>query len=227
MELTKEIFQNALQRVILPSDDVVLIYSGIWSFSHRLGCPSKEAPERIMGWIEEVIGPDRTLIFPTYALSFPTTRRYNPGTTPSEVGLLSQTSVQRHGFKRTLQPMYNYAVKGPASDHIFALPCSTSWGEDGLMGWIRRVNGRICVLGVPWHISCSYIHMGEELSQVPYRYPKTFHGIRAVSETQMTACSETMYVRSAAVTPKFDYGTASQAIRGVASFLPPICPLCR
>lgn len=218
MKLLEETFHDVLSETILPTDQVVLVYSGIWSFSHRLGCPAKEVPGLILNWLEEFIGPNRTLIFPTYTLSFPHTGTYNPMETPSEVGILSQSTINRPGFIRTQQPIYNYTVKGPERLAIQGLPCTTSWGMDGVMGWVRTVNARICVLGVPWHTSCSYIHMAEELLSVPYRYLKTFHGVRATQNGVSTPCSEKMFVRSAMVPPEFDYSPVTQHIRSSASF---------
>jgi len=218
MKLEQEAFLAALDDIIFPDDRVVVIYSGIWSFAHRLGLSAKDAPDILTGWIEEFLGPDRTIVFPTYTLLFPATKIYDPVRTPPDTGVLSQAVVNREGFVRTLQPMNSYGVRGPAATSVLDLPCTTSWGEDGVMGWMRETNARICVLGVPWEFSCSYIHLAEQIFDVPYRFFKTFHGVRTLDGQSETPCSETMFVRSMNVVPMFDFSPAHFAIKETASF---------
>ena len=135
-----------------------------------------------------------------------------PRNTPSEVGVLSQATINQHDYDRTLQPIYSYTLRGPASAFGLQLPCSTSWGADGIMGWLRNVDARVCVLGVPW-TACAYIHAVEEATRVPYRYFKTFVGTLTENGANRRSCSETMYVRSLHVPPAFDYTPGTRTIR--------------
>jgi aminoglycoside N3'-acetyltransferase len=203
--LTERDIERALADVIGPDDDVVALFSGIWTFGHRFAWPAKETPDRLLEVLDQYIGPRRTLIIPTYTFAYARTRRFDPVRSCPEVGVLAQRAVHRPGMRRTLRPMFSYAVKGPHSDEILGLHCTTAWGDDGIFGWLEAVDARICVLGVPWHVACSFYHRAEEICQVPYRYYKRFPGVLVDGDRNLGPCAEVFYACSLNVVPKRDY----------------------
>ena len=57
-------FKIALDQVIKDDDDVIVLYSGIYSFINNLNFDTKSTvklPERILKLIEEKVGKKRTL----------------------------------------------------------------------------------------------------------------------------------------------------------------------
>jgi hypothetical protein len=119
---------------------------------------------------------------------------------------------------RSSRPIYSYTACGPRAQEIRDLPATTSWGDDGPMAWMYSQDCRIVVLGVPWHLSCSFIHRAEEMLRVGYRYFKRFPGLLLEDGVELGPVAETMYVRSAAVPPALDYRPASLAIAAKPSF---------
>lgn len=202
--LTERDFRRALEAVIPPQDDVVVIYSGIWTFGHRFAWDTTELPDRLLDIIDDVVGPDRTLLYPTFTSDFVQTRRYDlVRSTP--IGVIPERVIHRPGVRRTRQPLHSFAVRGPRAKEVLALPCTTSWGDDGILGWMGEVNARLCPLGLPWHEACSFFHRVEKVLQVPYRYYKRFAGVLLDDGREIGACEEVKYSWSLRVRPRWDY----------------------
>ena len=205
----RDYISTALSKVIKPEDNIILIYSGIWRFAHQLtrkfDIKLKNLPDELLMAIEDFVGPRRTLIFPTYYFKFPETKHYDKVLTESDAGILSQTTVKRKEYTRTNQPMNSYAIKGDKAEEIASLPATTAWGPDTPKAWFYKHNIRICALGVPWHLSCSFIHSAEENLRVPYRYFKRFNGIITENNKNQRNCFETMYVRAWDAPVDLDY----------------------
>ncbi|MEI6987560.1 MAG: AAC(3) family N-acetyltransferase, partial [Rhodospirillaceae bacterium] len=141
----------------------------------------------------------------SYSFSYAKSRRYDPHRTRPETGILPQTAMSHPAFRRTLKPINNYLVAGPRAPEIVALPCSTSWGDDGVMGWVERMNARICVFGTPWHVAASFYHRGEAKQAVPYRFYKRFPGVLMHDTEEVGPCEETLFVCSLSEPPEFDW----------------------
>ena len=66
-------FKIALDQVIKDDDDVIVLYSGIYSFINNLNFDTKSTvklPERILKLIEEKVGKKRTLFLPSFTGKF-------------------------------------------------------------------------------------------------------------------------------------------------------------
>jgi len=211
--LAEEDFRRTFASVIAPTDRAIVIFSGLWTFAHQFGWSVKKTPLRLLDLIEEVVGAERTLIFPTFTfLSFARSRTFDLVRSPSEVGVLSRVATGRAGYVRTRRPMNSYAVKGPLAADVAALPCTTAWGDAGVMGWMQANDVRFIVLGIPWADGCSIVHRPEEMERVPYRYFKRFKGRLLDDGAPLGECEEVMYVRSLTVSPEFDFTPGTRAL---------------
>jgi len=230
LQLTASDFREALTEVILPKDDVIVIYAGIWSFAGYFNNEIQEIPNLLLDTIEEVIGENRTILFPTFCASdFVKTRKYDlVRSKPKESGILSERALLRKGFMRTNKPMHSFAVKGPRASEVMALPCTTSWGPESLLAWLGSVNARICPLGLSWHKACSYFHRIEETLQVPYRYYKRFSGILYDDGKEIGPCEEIKYSYSLQVPLDYDYSVIQAQLntqKMIISCQNPLIPL--
>ena len=203
--LTIAEFKEAFRSVVPDGDEVVVLYSGLWSFGHRFGIRPAELVDRLIGAILEVIGPDRTLLMPTYSYQFAGEHIYDISRSQPFTGAVADRFRLWPGSERTRQPMNSYAVFGPRKDEVLKRPCTTSWGSDSVMGWFDEVNARHVMLGVPWHLSCSYCHRAEEVVGVPYRYHKRFNGVLQDNGETLGECHEVLYVRPFHVDPQLSY----------------------
>jgi len=198
-------FKTALSEVVRPTDEVVVLYSGLWGFGHRFGM----RPDALMGALIEAtlesLDSACTLLMPTFFADFPRTRRFDVMLSRPYTGALPDHFRMWPGVKRTRQPMDSYAVYGPRATEVLARPCTTAWGDDSVLGWFDVVDARHVILGVPWHLSCAYCHRGEEVAGVPFRYHKRFAGALLENGFERGRCEETMYVRPFNVDPGLCY----------------------
>lgn len=195
MKFSLRDFADLFSTIIRPEDDAVLLHSGIWKFGSRINIPIRELPFKLLDTIIEVLGPQRTLLLPTYTLSFTRTRKFDYKNSKPETGILSEVFLQNANTRRTLSAMNSYGVQGPLADQICRIHGQTLWGKGSVMEWIQQHNVRICVLGLPWHESCTFFHYPEEFTRVPYRYYKAFRGAWCNDAREMREWTEVMYVR--------------------------------
>ncbi|MGJ3258676.1 MAG: AAC(3) family N-acetyltransferase [Rhodospirillales bacterium] len=193
-KLTLDDAAKALNDIIAPDDGIVVIHSGIWSFALKFGITTPEDVDGFIDLIASVVG-ERTLLMPAYNFEFPRTKVFDLTLSPPQVGILPERAWTRLGMKRTRQPMNSYFVCGPDTDAVLALPCTTAWGDDGVMGWMGRHNARLCSLGLPWEKSISYVHRCEQLAGVPYRYFKKFTGRLCDNGENLGPCTEVFFTR--------------------------------
>ena len=180
--------------------------------------------------IEDVVGKERTLLFPGFCAShfvkhgeFDLTR-----TPPSESGILSKYALKRKGYVRTHQPLHSFLVRGPRAQEILDVPCTSSWGEDSVLAWMGGVNARILALGMPFHQACSYFHKIEEELEVPYRYFKSFRGIMYDKGNMIGPCKEVKYSYSLNCPLDYDFSIITSELykqNVILSSQNPIVPL--
>lgn len=229
-KLSEQDFFNALKDAILPDDEVIVMYGGIWSFAHNFGGEVRKIPDMMLDIIEDVVGKERTLLFAGFCANhfvkhgeFDLTR-----TPPSESGILAKYALKRKGYVRTYQPLHSFLVRGPRAQEVLDLPCTSSWGEDSVLAWMGGVNARILALGLPLHLACSYFHKIEEELKVPYRYFKTFRGIMYDKGNIIGPCKEVKYSYSLNCLLDYDFSIITSQLykqNAILSSQNPIVPL--
>jgi aminoglycoside N3'-acetyltransferase len=167
--LSEDDFYRALDEVVGSEDEVLAVFSGLYTFSHRFRWAAQETPTRLLDVFEGFMGDRRTFVFPAYYFGFGGSRKFDLERTKTDIGVLPDCAVDRQGFFRLAKPINSYMVKGPRSSAFLSLPCRTAWGEDGVLAWLAQLDAKILILGVPWHEACSLYHYAEELLKVPYR----------------------------------------------------------
>lgn len=227
MSLTKEDLKAALREVIPPEDEIIVFYTGIWSFAYHFKEPVKTIPDLILDAIEVVVGEDRTLLIPAFcAGDFVRTRRFDLSLSlPKETGILSIRALQRGPYERTRQPLHSFLVKGPRTREALACKNSTSWGEDSVVGWMGENNARLCPLGLYWHEACSYFHRIEETLGSPYRYFKRFAGELYDNGQRIGTCQEVKYSYSLRVALDYDFSPIGHGLRNKLKCANPLIPL--
>ena len=70
MEVSRLIDENEIhssfKKIIKPSDNTIVLYSGIWSFINKISF-RKNISKKILDIIEEIVTPNRTLIIPSFS----------------------------------------------------------------------------------------------------------------------------------------------------------------
>jgi aminoglycoside 3-N-acetyltransferase len=95
--------------------------------------------------------------------------------TPSKMGVLSEEARLYPNAVRSGHPIYSFVAIGKNA-HLFNVNNFSAYGKDSPFAILRRLNGKIGVLGLPNSEGNSMLHHVEEMHQVWYRFYKLFTG---------------------------------------------------
>jgi aminoglycoside 3-N-acetyltransferase len=155
--------------------DTLLIHSNISSLlryflRQNYGC----TPENIFDSIMSKVGPDGTVLLPTFNFGFCEGVEFNIYKTTSQMGILSEYSRTRKDAIRTGHPVYSFSVFGKMSEKFKNLKNRSGYGEDSPFSELLKVNGKVLVINLPDQNSMTFYHYVEEFLKVEYRYMKSF-----------------------------------------------------
>lgn len=169
-----------------------IIFSELYESFLKYG--KSKTLKQVDSYIMNLLKKDYTLLFPTFNLKFPNTRKTNYSIKNVTTSYLNKHIIKNYIIRRTSKPMYNFAVIGTRSKEILQLKQKTAWGEDSVLGY--AVNQNFSAIGINidykkfnWLI----VHHCEEKFKVPYRYFKKFSGINTKNRNKVF---EKMYVKN-------------------------------
>ncbi len=115
-------FRNALISIGLQKGDIVMVHASWRRFYNFLG-----TPEDIIALIKGIIGPEGTLLMPSYGQS----REYfDISHTPSNAGILSEIFRNQVGVKRSTCTHFSIAGIGPHAPVLFKDTFHSKYGFD-------------------------------------------------------------------------------------------------
>ena len=130
----------------------------------------------IIDFLKKKVGPEGTLIFPTYNWEFCSGLDFDYNKTPSRCGTLTNVVLSRKDFKRTKNPIYSFAVTGKDQDHLCELKHYSCFSFDSPFGYLIENNGKNLFIGMDYKEGFAFVHIAEEKAGVNYRYFKEFSG---------------------------------------------------
>lgn len=210
--LTLADFRRQFESVLDPSDRIVVVYSGIWTFGHRFGIDPKTLPVALVETMLEAVGPRRTLLLPAYTYAYSGTRHFSPTGTPPETGVLPDTVFRKFTWVRTQSAFNSFFACGPEAAELAAVRGATIWGDGSLKAHFEQAHARMVVLGVPWKDACGFLHRIEETCLVPWRYFKTFPGVWEGDHGE-TLWVESIYVHSRTLMPNCQWELPDKLLR--------------
>lgn len=162
----KQQLKDQLKSMGLKGDETILIHSSMKSIGEVDG----GADTVLDAWMEYF--KDGLLLLPTHTWKTVNADNpvYNPQTTPSCVGLLTNMFMKRDGVIRSLHPTHSMAGYGKSAAEYLAgeeynnTPCTPGGCYDRL----RDAGGKVLLVGVG-HERNTYIHSVEEVLNVPNR----------------------------------------------------------
>ena len=169
--ITKEQIVEALKSVGAKKGDILLVYTFLGAFGHF-----ENRLETVVKAFQETVGPDGTLVFPTYTVKFLAGQDYDHDLTPSEAGLLTEYFRALPDVGRTFQPVYSHAIWGKKKDEYLEVVSRETLGRDSLFGRLHRDNALNVNFGTSMNRGGTFLHYFERTVEVPYRYLKTFRG---------------------------------------------------
>jgi len=152
-------------------------------FSHSnvgfLGFPEEgNDPETVFGVLldafMDVVGPEGTVLIPTFSYSFCKDEDFDIDNTPSSVGAFTEYFRRKPGVVRSLEPIFSIAGTGPKAGMILSDVSNECFGPGS--AWERMLQEDAAIVNVGISIGSTFIHYVEQALGVPYRYRKLFTG---------------------------------------------------
>ena len=180
-QIDKQLIVATLRELGILPDDVVALHSDIPSLGkimvriHTAGGPmavEKAVNDIIDAFIEAVGGQHGLLAVPTFSYCFagkPDPEVYDPNTTHSKVGLLTEVFFHRPDAKRSNQPTHSVAAIGNRAEQLVRdHDQTTPIGVDSPFHRLAQWGGWVCFLGTTGK-TFSMLHLAEVLADVPFR----------------------------------------------------------
>lgn len=136
--------------------------------SFRAVRPVTGGPEGLIGALRDALGPDGTLVMPSWSAR--DDEPFDPSTTPSadDLGIVAQTFWRQPGVRRS-NHFHAFAAAGPQADVITADPLPLPPHIPASpVGRVHDLNGQVLLLGVG-HTENTTLHLAELIASVPYR----------------------------------------------------------
>jgi len=168
--VTKEDIVAGLKELGLRSGDTVVVHSSLSSFGRVEG-----GADTVVDAILEVLGAEGTLVVPTFNFE---PGVFDPKTTPSIVGKITEAVRLRPNAIRSLHPTHSVAAIGPLAEAITEGHENVDpFGRGSALFKVLQVHGKILQLGTT-HTTNSMVHVAEEIVGVPYLDRQRLVGIR-------------------------------------------------
>lgn len=145
--------------------------------------------------IDAAIGGDGTLVMPVFSYSFTKGEAFDISKTPSEVGMVTERFRTQPGVRRTSDPIFSFACRGPLAHELCAIPVKECFGGESVFATLHRWNANIVDLGCSMTQGGTFVHYAETAHGVEYRYKKVFSGTIISPGGESSECSVVYNVR--------------------------------
>jgi aminoglycoside 3-N-acetyltransferase len=176
--LTKELVVEGLRGMGLGAGDTVFVHSSVKDLAparHLLTLPDMGMPI-VVGGLQEVVGAEGLLSFPTFSYCFtqrkngPTGTIWDKKTAPSKVGDMTNYFLRQRGVKRSDHPSHNVAAWGARAEEFVAnhsYTDGTTFHKGSPWSRLCEWDGYILFYGT-YLKTCTMIHAVEDWMKLPY-----------------------------------------------------------
>jgi aminoglycoside 3-N-acetyltransferase len=142
----------------------------------------------------ESVGPEGTILVPTFTYSFCRGRSFDPERRNSATGMFTNYFRRRENAYRSLHPVFSFAAIGAKAKELTENVSKYGFGAGSVFDRLVTEDAKVVCFNVPFQQCCTFVHYIEEMHGVDYRYMKTFKGkiILGGEETEAEAVN---YVR--------------------------------
>lgn len=144
----------------------ITVHSSLNSFGQVQG-----GAETVIKALMDVITESGLIMMPAFTYG---RQPYDPYSSPSSTGIISETFRKMSGVSRSLHPTHSFCAWGQGSeDVLFGHEVVEPFKSGTPLEKFSRCGGYIMLIGVT-HTANSLIHVAQELAQLPYlNRPKT------------------------------------------------------
>jgi aminoglycoside 3-N-acetyltransferase len=186
---------DALHSIGVRPGSVVLVHPDALVAAQFPAMPKEQRLDLLIEAIETAIGQDGTLVMPTFTYGFTKGEPFDICNTPSAVGMATERFRTRLGVRRTSDPIFSFASRGPRTQELCALPVKECFGAESVFAALHRLNAHIVDLGCSMSRGGTFVHYVETAHGVDYRYKKVFSGIVILPNGRSSDCSVIYNVR--------------------------------
>ena len=166
---------------IIISSRLMLIISNVYSNNLHLRININLIADVIYKYIIETIlekiGNKGTLLIPTYNWDFCKGKVFDYYKTPSSAGDLGNFALRYRNFKRTLNPIYSFAVIGKDKNLLCKMAHESCFGNNSPFTYLIKNNGKNLFIGFEdYREGFNFPYLAEEKIGVDHRYLKYFFG---------------------------------------------------
>jgi aminopeptidase-like protein/aminoglycoside N3'-acetyltransferase len=170
-----------LKRAGVGAGDTLFVHTAIEALGQAQDCDSAETQRLLLRSLQTVVGPQGTILVPTYTFSFCKQEIFDVNRTPTDGGPWSPSADFLEYFRslpgviRSRDPIHSIAALGPMADNLVGNVPNTCFGDDSVFDRLLKIGGKICMIGVGLE-EATFRHFVEERAGVPFRFKKLFTG---------------------------------------------------
>ena len=169
--LTSDDLLEGFRALGVEEGDTLLVHSSYKSLGAVDG-----GPQIVIKALEAALGPEGTLIMPTFNFDFNKGVPWDVRTTPSKMGILTELVRKDPRARRVFHPFYSFAVLGKHADMLGSLRYKSAYERESVFGKLRDLDGKIMIVGLSYTNSMTFFHHIEQMEGVDYRFLKQFTG---------------------------------------------------
>ena len=192
--ITKQFLMDEFRSLGMTEGDTIFVHSS-YSTLGRVPGGVEGGPQTVNDAILEVVGPEGTLIQPTFNYDFLKGVPWDIRTTPSQMGVLTELLRTDPRAKRMFHPIYSMAAIGKHADELSAHRTTDCFGETTIFKKFRDWDAKILILGLIYSKSITFLHHCEQAAGVDYRFLKEFSGTAIDFDGKPHEVTYTMLVR--------------------------------
>ena len=206
--LNEKTFNKILYKLGIKTKDKILVSSNILRIIHNK--KNKLKPDEIIQILKKTVSVKGNLFFPTFNWKFCNLKKFDYNKTKSQAGALSNLTLQKDEFIRSLNPIYSFSIFGKDKKKISLLKHRSCFGLDSPFGYLINNKGKQLFIDLDYKKAFTLVHVAEETAQVNYRYQKKFSGIyinskkKKIKKVFTMYCRKTNKAKSTIITKKFD-----------------------
>lgn len=170
-EVTGQQVTTCLKALGIAPGDGLLVHSAV----QFLGRPAGGL-KMYLDAIQETIGPDGTLVVPTFNFGFARGEGYDPQSTSSQgMGAFSEFVRQLPQAQRTPHPLQSVAAVGRYANDLASRDTASAFDPGSAFERMLELDFKLLLLGADSR-AVAMFHYCEQRAKVPYRYWKDFTG---------------------------------------------------
>lgn len=177
---------RAFQQSGVRPGDLLMLHSDSMVLAQLPPMTVEERCKVFFDALDEVLGPEGTLVLPAFTYSFTKNQNFNVADTPSTVGILTNYFRSLPGVVRSSDPNFSVAVKGPMAQELTSSVSNDCFGPDSVFALLDKHDAWLGAMGCSIE-RLTFVHYVEQKAKVDYRYFKKFSGFIESNDSKIFA----------------------------------------